>query len=90
MDQLKIGKKRLKGTSIKNTRYAAFIGSYSTRKELDDKRSMLSDLGYSPYVIEGADGWSYLFIGAFYTKTGAGLQEQDLASRGIKSEVVER
>jgi cell division septation protein DedD len=85
-----ISKKQLKDASIKNTRYAAFIGSYSTKKELDDKWSMLSDLGYSPYAIDGADGWSYLFIGAFYTKTGATLQQQDLASKGIKSEVVER
>ncbi len=85
-----ISKKRLKGASIKNTRYAAFAGSYSTKKELGDKRSVLSDLGYSPYVIDGVNGWSYVFVGAFYTKTGAELQQQDLASKGIKSEVVER
>jgi len=85
-----ISKKRLKGASIKKTRYTALTGSYSTKKELNDKRSVLSDLGYSPYVIDGADGWSYLFIGAFYTKIGAELLQQELASKGIKSEVVER
>ena len=85
-----ISKKRLKDAGAKNTRYAALIGSYSTKEELDEKRLMLSDLGYSPYVIDGVNGWSHLFIGAFYTKIGAELRQQDLAAKGIRSRVVER
>jgi cell division septation protein DedD len=85
-----ISRKGFKGASIKRTRYAALIGSFSNKEDLNEKQLMLSGLGYTPYVIDDTNGWSYLFIGAFYTKIGAELQQQELATKGIQSTAVER
>jgi hypothetical protein len=70
--------------------YANFIGLYSSDEELREKNLSLVELGYSPYVIEGDDGESLLYTGAFYHKTDAEKEHIELASKGIQSQLVKR
>ena len=46
--------------------------------------------GFYPYIIKGADGKSLLDSGAFDRKEYAEKERSALASKGIRSEVVER
>jgi cell division protein FtsN len=46
--------------------------------------------GFYPYVIQGADGKSLLYSGAFDRKEYAEKERTILASKGIKSETTER
>jgi hypothetical protein len=85
-----IAQKRLEEGEVKKTRYAALIGVYVTEDDLRKESLDLSRLGYSPYVIEAEGGEAHLYVGAFYTKAGAEKQRTNLASKGIKSRVVER
>ena len=70
--------------------YANLIGLYSSDEELKEKNLSLVELGYSPYVIEGDDGESFLFTGAFYHKADAEKEHIELASKGIQSQLVKR
>ena len=85
-----IAQKGLKDGEVKKTRYAAQIGVYVTKDDLRKESLDLSRLGFSPYVIEAEGGEAHLYVGAFYTKAGAEKQRTKLASKGIKSRVVER
>jgi capsular exopolysaccharide synthesis family protein len=70
--------------------YANLIGIYSYGDEVDNQILLLKKLGHSPYVINGPDGESQLFVGAFLTKAGAERQGHELRSNGIQSQVVQR
>ena len=70
--------------------YANLIGIYSYGDEVHNQILLLKNLGYSPYVINGHDGETQLFVGTFLTKAGAERQGRELRSNGIQSEVVQR
>lgn len=80
----------LKDAVAKETKYAALIGMFSSQTEIDQKVKLLSDKGYSPYVIQGKDQAFFLFVGAFYTRKGAEEQVADLLTSGIQSEIIAR
>ncbi len=70
--------------------YANLIGLFSSDEELTEKNLSLVELGYCPYVIEGDNGESLLFSGAFYYKEDAEKEHIELASKGIQSRLVKR
>ena len=74
----------------RHTRYANLIGLFAFQKEAEEEKLRLSKLGYSPYVIPGGEGESLLYVGAFYQKARAQRQHEELASKGIHSQTVER
>ena len=80
----------LKSAVIKETKYAAFIGMFSSQTAINQEIKLLSDKGYSSYDIQYRDQTFYLFVGAFYTRKGAEEQVADLLSNGIQSEIIER
>lgn len=85
-----IRRKRIADAKAKRTKYATLIGIYATETDAQKEFLALSRLGYSPYVIEMDSGEFQLYVGAFYTKSGAEIQRSDLASKGVQSRVVER
>jgi len=85
-----IRRKRIADAKAKRTKYATLIGIYATERDAQKGFLALSRLGYSPYVIEMDSGEFQLYVGAFYTKSGAEIQRSDLASKGVQSRVVER
>jgi cell division septation protein DedD len=72
------------------TKYANFIGSYESDKEIDARKQALVSAGFYPYTIIGIDGKSLIYSGAFYRKDYAEKEKNALSSKGIASEVVER
>ena len=76
--------------SVKKTSYATLIGVYSSSDAIEKKSQALLQLGYSAYVVKGADGTSQLYSGAFYTRSGAEQLYKELAAKGIQNQVVER
>jgi len=85
-----IREKNLVDAKPKHTKYANLIGISETHKEIDTKKYALLSLGYCPYVIRGANGKFLLYAGAFYQKRRAEEAQRDLASQGIKSQLIER
>jgi len=81
---------KLEGATVKMTRYTARIGNFASQKTLDGRKKLLSDKGYSPYVVNEENNTFTLYVGAFYTRKGADEQATDLSSNGIESQVVER
>jgi capsular exopolysaccharide synthesis family protein len=81
---------RLKEATVKRTAYANLIGTYEQSTELENRILSLKRMGYFPYVMQGEDGKSRLYVGAFITKEGAEQQGHDLKSRGIESQIVKR
>lgn len=57
--------------NIEPTRYAALIGIFSSETDLNNHLQKLLEMNYSPYVISRGTNHHYLYVGAFYTKTGA-------------------
>jgi len=80
----------LKGALVKKTRFASLIGSYQSERDLNSRIQQILKQGFSPYVVKGANGEFYLYVGAFYTRKGAKDQYNDLLAAGIKNKVVER
>jgi len=80
----------IQGASLGITRYANLIGMYSSGKEVEDNKRALVSAGFYPYVINGPDGKSLLYSGAFDRKDYAEWERILLASKGIESELVER
>ena len=70
--------------------YANLIGTFSSEGALNKKRKTLLDLKYGPYVIREDKSALRLYVGAFYQKVRAEKQNADLASKGIKSQLVTR
>ena len=80
----------LQDSSIKNTAYANFIGTYSSERAMTDMIQHLKRFGYDPYFIKSAQGTHNLYVGAFVSKSVADKHNQQLFADGIKSRVVER
>jgi succinoglycan biosynthesis transport protein ExoP len=75
---------------VKKTEYANLIGQYAENEGLEKEMKKLSKLGYTPYVIKGADGKSRLYCGAFITEAGAERLQGELKSNGIDSRIMHR
>lgn len=84
-----IKESQIDGASSRHTRYAVLIGTYRSEKELNTERLELRDMGYSSYEVKGKSAFG-LFSGAFYQMKRAQKHKADLASKGIRGEVVER
>jgi cell division septation protein DedD len=85
-----IQQKRIKDGEVKETRYSNLIGTFGTKQGGEDKALALARMGLSAYSIQAADGQVRLYSGAFITKEGAEMNQAELNSKGIKSEIVER
>ncbi len=85
-----IDKWDLEEANVKKTRYSTFIGLYSSKDDIKSKSLALLKLGYSTYVVDGVNGTSQLYSGAFITKAGAEKQYKELVAKGIRNRVVER
>jgi hypothetical protein len=82
--------RNISGAEPGHTKYANFIGSFRSDKDAEDQKRALISAGFYPYVIKTADGKSLLYSGAFDRKEYAEKEQRALASKGIRSEVVER
>lgn len=82
--------RNIQGATPETTKYANFLGSYESDKEVEDQRRALLSSGFYPYLIKDAAGKSLLYSGAFDRKEYAEEERNALASKGIRSEVVER
>jgi len=80
----------LEDSSIKNTAYANFIGTYSSERSMTEMFQHLKRFGYDPYFIKSVQGPHNLYAGAFVSKSAADKHNQQLLADGIKSRVVER
>ena len=85
-----IDQRALEEASVKRTRYSTLIGVYSSKDAIERESEALLKLGYSVYAIEGVNGTSQLYTGAFYTRAGAEKLYEELAAKGIPNQVVER
>ncbi len=85
-----INKMDLEDASVKNTKYTTLVGVYSSEDAIIEKSQTLDKLGYSSYIVDGSNGTSQLYSGAFLTKSGAEKHYQELATKGIRNRVVER
>jgi len=85
-----IKEKQITDSESRHTKYANLIGVFAFQKEIEEEKLRLSKLGYSPYVIPDRKGESLLYAGAFYQKARAQRQHEELASKGVHSQVVER
>jgi len=83
-------KHKLEGSLVKKAPYADLIGVYSNREDLEKITLCLRKLGFSPYAVKDLDGKYRVLVGAFMTREGAEQQRVELASKGIKSRVVNR
>lgn len=82
--------RNIQGATPGTTKFANLIGIYSTDEEVEDNRRSLVSAGFYPYVIQGTGGKRFLYSGAFDRKEYAERERTILASKGIKSETIER
>ena len=82
--------KELKEGEVKQTKYSTLIGVFSSPEEAGPVVQKLLQQGYASYFVPVPGGRFKLYSGAFYTLVGAQQQLADLASKGIKSQAVER
>ena len=82
--------RHIRGATPGITKYANLIGIYGSDKEMEDQKRAMGAAGFYPYVIKAPDGKSILYSGAFDRKDYAEKEWSALASKGIRSEVVER
>jgi len=85
-----IRERNIQGATPGITKYANWIGSYESDKDVENQKQALLSSGFDPYVIKHADGKTALYSGAFDRKDFAEKERTVLASKGIRSEVVER
>lgn len=88
--RMAIKKFNLEGAFVKRTRYATWVAGFADRRALAQKRAELTDMGFSPYVIQDDEGTGQLYVGAFYTAEGAQDQYASLKKAGVDSRIVER
>jgi len=88
--QLIIEQNNWPGALPKSTRFAAWIGGFSNRQDMEKEIKELSTQGYSTYSIVDDDNVAHLFVGAFFTRKGAETQSAALLDAGFESTVVER
>ena len=82
--------KGLDGAEVKETPFANLIGTFTSQDKLEGKIQSLKSLGFSPYVIKDADGKGRLLVGAFQNEERAKRQHEELQSKGIENQIVER
>jgi cell division septation protein DedD len=82
--------KNLKEGEIRQTKYSILIGEYRKREEAEETARRLLQIGYSSYTVPLTGGGIRLYSGVFHTMERAQRQHGELASKGIKSRVVER
>ncbi len=85
-----ISDRNIQGAAPRLTKYANLIGSYGSEKDAEDQRRALVSAGFYPYVVKEANGRSLLYSGAFDRREFAEKEQSALASKGIRSEVLER
>lgn len=84
-----ITSKKIPGAESRHTRYALLVGAFASAEERNTRTARLVELGYSPYAI-AEEGVFRLYVGAFFQKTRAEKQQEDLASRGVETRLVQR
>jgi cell division septation protein DedD len=82
--------KGLEGAEVKETPFANLIGIFTSQDKLDGKIQSLRSQGVSPYVIREADGKARLLVGAFQNEERARRQYEELKSKGIENQIVQR
>jgi capsular exopolysaccharide synthesis family protein len=82
--------KGLEGAEVKETPFANLIGTFTSQDKLDSRIQSLRSQGFSPYVIKEVDGKSRLLVGAFQNEERARRQYEELKSKGVENQVVER
>lgn len=80
----------LASATIRNTPYANMVGVYDSLEELQRQEKRLMGLGYSSYSVAEPQGKYALFVGAFLQKERAKRQHEELKSKGIENQIVER
>ena len=75
---------------ILKTAYAAQIGDYTSKEELDQRISTLKESGFSPYFVEQPQGRYLLLIGAYQTKRAAEAFAAKLKGSGLDCRMVLR
>jgi len=85
-----IRQRQLKEGEVKQTKFSTLIGVFSSPGEAEAMVQKLVQQGYSSYLVPVTGGRFKLYSGAFYTLVGAQQQLAELASKGIKSQAVER
>jgi cell division septation protein DedD len=88
---LEVKKKHdLSDAIVKKTPYTSLIGTFSAKEEMNETLARLTELGYSPYTLKTPGGQYKLLVGAFITEEGAENQRQELQSKGIRNQVIDR
>jgi succinoglycan biosynthesis transport protein ExoP len=82
--------KRLEEAEVKETPFTNLIGTFTSQDKLESKILSLKSLGFSPYVIRDADGKQRLVVGAFYNEERAKRQYEELISKGVENQIVQR
>jgi cell division septation protein DedD len=85
-----IAQKKLKDALVKKTPYAVHMGTFLSEPDLSNRIQSLSDLGYSPYVIQDEMDRQHLYLGSFINRKSALSLEMELKAQGILSETVAR
>lgn len=85
-----IRENQIPGAAAKHTRYTVLVGSYKSEEEVNTKKRELRAIGCCPYDVKDMNGACRLYTGAFYQMAHAQKHRADLASKGIRGEVVER
>ena len=83
-------KNDLPSAIIKNTPYANLVGIYNSLDEVQTQHRKLEELGYSSYSMAQTQNKFRLLVGAFLQKERAQRQYQELKSKGIENQIVER
>lgn len=81
---------QLFGKPIKPTYYAARVGVYQDQAQLANAFVKAGDTGFIPYILGTKKGVYHLYVGAFYTYTGATTQCRALTDAGLSCEPVRR
>ena len=75
---------------IKPTYYSARVGVYQEHAKLASDFVIARETGLIPYILGTQQGLYHLYIGAFYTYTGATSQCRALTDAGLNCEPVRR
>lgn len=85
-----IAQQKLSGKLIKNTPYAAHIGTFHDKKELAKAYIKSAEAGTCPYILGKENGPFVLFVGAFYTLEGAENQCRELLTKNVPCKARQR
>ena len=82
--------KDLASAIIRNTPYANQVGIYNSMEELQRQNQKLKELGYSSYAVAQTQNKYRLLVGAFLEKQRVQRQYEELKSKGIENQIVQR